>query len=363
MNDSKKALKDDSGRDSRRRFLRDAALVAALPALDGLVSRESAAASAQDCLDPKAPMANVEGKVAFITGGASGIGLGIARAFTDAGMKVVLANRSEKHFDEAMEELKGARERVHAIQVDVTDRAAVEKAAAETVNVFGKVHVLVNNAAVNLYSTLSTTTFNNWDWLMNVNLNGVFNGVRIFLPHIQAHGEGGQVISTSSVVGLYANRGGAGAAYSVSKFAVVGLMESLRAELAGSNIGASVYCPGFVKSNLSETSLSTMPDQPANAGFKKADPQTLEKIRRFEQDMMDPLEAGRLVLRGMRNNDLYILTHPEFEQIVQDRYEALRGSFPRDVQVSDARISAARLINDNPIYAIERARKRCWPTG
>src|SRR6185312_5203519 len=158
--------------------------------------------SPRDCLVIPTPMKDVAGKVAFITGGDSGIGLGIARAFTDAGMKVVITYRTQAHLDEAMKYLEKAGNRVHAINVDVTDRPGMQKAADETIRVFQKVHVVVHHAGVGVIGGLSTATYDDWDWGMSVNATGVFNGIRTFLPRIQAHGEGGQVVATSSLAGL-----------------------------------------------------------------------------------------------------------------------------------------------------------------
>lgn len=318
----------------------------------------SGRASPSNCPDVKIPMKEVAGKVAFITGGSSGIGLGIARAFADAGMKVVIGYRTKKHFEEAMKYLEKAGDRIHAISVDVTDRPGMEKAAAEAVQIFGKVHVLVNNAGVDLRAPLSSTTYDDWDWVMGVNLNGVFNGMHTFLPRIQAHGEGGQIVTTSSILGLFA--GNSGGSYSTSKFAVVGMMEALRAELADTNIGVSVYCPGLVTSNVMDSNRNR-PSNLADTGFK-ADPEMRAremKFRRNPEFAMDPLEAGQLVLRGMRNNDLYILTHPEYEQIMRDRNEALIASIPMDLRLTDTRVAMARSMRQNSIYITERDRKLC----
>jgi hypothetical protein len=163
------------------------------------------------CASAPQPMKEVAGKVAFVTGGSSGIGLGIARAFADAGMKVVIGYRTSEHLAEAMKYLEGASGRVHAVNVDVTDRSGMQKAADEIQRVFGKIHVLVNNAGVVLPATLAKTTYDDWDFLMRVNLDGVFNGVRVFLPLIQRHGEGGQIITTSSILGLFVLGAGEGA--------------------------------------------------------------------------------------------------------------------------------------------------------
>ncbi len=140
----------------------------------------AAEASSGNCPTMPQPMKDVAGKVAFITGGDSGIGLGIARAFADAGMKVVITYRTKSHLDEAMELLKPAGDRIHAVNLDVTDRAAFEKAAVETVDKFKKVHVIVNTAGVGIVGGLGTATYDDWDWGMGVNANGVFNGIRTF---------------------------------------------------------------------------------------------------------------------------------------------------------------------------------------
>jgi NAD(P)-dependent dehydrogenase (short-subunit alcohol dehydrogenase family) len=328
-----------------------------------------AAASAASSTDAKpeacpaapAPMKDVEGKVAFITGGDSGIGLGIARAFTDAGMKAVITYRTQSHLDEAMTYLKGAGERVHAINLDVTDRAAMERAAAETVKVFGKVHVLVNNAGVAVFGPLGTATYDDWDWGMGVNVTGVFNGVRCFLPRIKSHGEGGQVVSTSSLAGLLGH--GTAGVYTASKFAVVGMMEALRSELADTNIGVSVFCPGIVNTNIG-TSNRNRPTTLADSGFKP-DPTMFARMQEQMKQMkgpppgMDALEAGQRVLRGVRSNDLYILTTPEFGEEMQARADAIVASLPTDVNAPAARVTLERMIVGKSVYAGERDRKRC----
>jgi NAD(P)-dependent dehydrogenase (short-subunit alcohol dehydrogenase family) len=303
------------------------------------------------------PMREVAGKVAFITGGSSGIGLGIAHAFLAAGMKVALGYRTATHAAAALETLADARDRVHLINVDVTDRPAMARAAAETERVFGKVHVLVNNAGVVGFAPLSVTTYDDWDWIMNVNVNGVFNGVRTFLPCIRRHGEGGHIISLSSLVGLVA--GGRTGSYTTSKFAVVGMMESLRAELADTNIGVSVCCPGVVRSNFI-TASRNRPDALATSAFN-LDPDMMDAVRRSVEDRevsMDPFTVGRLVLRGMRDNDLYILTHPATQQILKDRYEALAASFPRDSERAELGVALTREGHAKSIYSIERDRQR-----
>lgn len=347
---------------ARRRFIKAATFAAAatwstMTAAEQNKDRAAPDVPSKGCPDLNVPMKDVEGKVAFITGGSSGIGLGIARAFADAGMKIVIGYRTLKHLEYAMTYLKDAGRRVHAIDINVTDRSGMERAAKETVEVFGKVHVLVNNAGIAHPARLRNTTYDDWDWTMAVNLNGVFNGVHAFLPSIEAHGEGGQIVTTSSVLGLFAASGDL-AAYTVSKFAVVGLMEVLRAELLDSNIGASVFCPGMVKSNITESQrnrpsdladTSSRPDSAAIAG---------ERLLRAKFDM-DPLEAGKIVLRGMRNNDLYILTDSGADLIVRDRNEALTASIQAASSFNATRTGTDGGASRPSIYALERTRRRC----
>jgi NAD(P)-dependent dehydrogenase (short-subunit alcohol dehydrogenase family) len=354
---------------ARRGFLGSAALATAATAA-GLVGAGRAVAAADaagTCPAVPTPMHDVEGKVAFITGGDSGIGLGIARAFTDAGMKVVITYRTRSHLDEAMKLLQGAADRVHAINLDVTDRAGMEKAAAETIEVFGKVHVLVNNAGVAVIGGLSRASYEDWDWAMSVNAGGVFNGVRTFLPRIQAQGEGGQIVSVSSLAGLLGHA--PAGVYTASKFAVVGMMEALRAELADSNIGVTVFCPGIVNTNIGSSGRNrpagTAAAAPkADPGFKM-DPAMLAQMQKAMSEShgvppgMDPMDAGRRVLRAVRSNDLYVLTTPEFEPEFAARGEAIVASLPTDVSVSQSREIMGRMILGKTPYAAERDRRRC----
>ncbi len=370
MSDQKKSPKpslSSAGR-SRRRFLGGTALAAAgtsaavlTRGLPASAADTGATAVANECPAVPTPMKDVAGKVAFITGGDSGIGLGIARAFTDAGMKVVITYRTKKHLDDAMRVLAAAGDRVHAVDLDVTDRAAMQRAAEETERVFGKVHVVVNNAGVGVFGGLSRATYDDWDWGMGVNVNGVFNGIHTFLPRIQAHGEGGQVIATSSVAGIIAHPGTG--VYSTSKFAVVGMMEALRNELADTNIGVSVFCPGLVNTNIGDSNRNR-PNTLADSAYKP-DPKTMARMRSQMKAMrgpppgMDPLEAGQRVLRGMQNNDLYILTTPELEPEIAARGEAIVASIPTDVHPPAARVTLQRMIAGKTVYAAVRDRIRC----
>lgn len=301
-------------------------------------------------------MRDVAGKVAFVTGGSSGIGLGIAQAFVDAGMKVAIGYRTPAHLEHALQSLHGARERVLPIEVDVADRPGLEAAVAKVVGAFGKVHVLASNAGVTHPAPASQTSYDDWDWLMSVNVDGVFNSVRAFLPAIRSHGEGGHVVATSSILGLLAvgNYG----AYTASKFAVVGLMEALRAELVPENIGVSVFCPGPVDTNIADAARNN-PNAPDRTRLQREPNKSFQSmsVRRNPPLTRDPVEAGRAVLRGMLNNDLYILTHPEHAQVLRERSEALLGALPSSTRITNQRLAAAHSELYTPIYAIERDRR------
>ena len=270
-------------------------------------------------------MDNLEGKVAFITGGASGIGLGMARVFHSAGMKVIIADICKDHLEDALESFSGDTGNVYTISLDVTDRKAFEIAAREAEEIFGKVHVLCNNAGIYLYGPIQKATYEDWDWILNVNLGGVINGIQTFVPRMISHGEGGYIINTSSISGIF-TAGGTGI-YTASKFAVVGLSEALRVDLEPENIGVSVLCPGFVNSKIYDCGKSR-PDQLANSGYR-VKPDILERLKAAHEEIgVDPLEIGRKVLSAIKANKLYIITHPEFADEIRRRSEAILDAVP-----------------------------------
>lgn len=275
-------------------------------------------------------MKEVRGKVAFITGGASGIGLGMAGAFLAAGMKVVLADLRQDHIEEALAvfEKRGQSKNVHAIQVDVTDRASLAAAADETERVFHKVHVVVNNAGVGIQGPFRGITYADWDFGLAVNLGGVINGLQTFLPRIRAHGEGGHIVNTASLAALVPMPAQF-VIYVAAKAAVVTISETIRAELGQENIGVSVLCPGPVRTNIHEVASN----RPAQFGVGEA-------FRKVEQaggtqvpfpSMKDPAEVGELVLNAVLNDELYIITHGEWRPMALARHTALIAAMPEKV--------------------------------
>src|SRR5215470_968142 len=217
-------------------------------------------------------MKDLRGRVAFITGGASGIGLGIARAFVDAGMQAVLADLRQDHIDDALAQFtrRGQSKSVHAIHLDVTDRAAMAGAADETERVFGKLHVLVNNAGVGIQGPFNGVTYADWDFGMAVNLGGVINGLQTFLPRIRAHGEGGHIVNTASLAALVPMPAQF-VIYVAAKAAVVAISETIRGELARENIGVSVLCPGPIRTNIGELAKNRPAKFGVGDAFQKAE--------------------------------------------------------------------------------------------
>jgi len=269
-------------------------------------------------------MKDIEGKVAFITGGASGVGLGMAEVFSKAGMKVAIADIRQDHLDDAVEYLKQRDVSVHTIRVDVTDREGMAQAAEETVRVFGKVHLLCNNAGINVFKTVDESTYEDWDWITGINLDGVFNGIKSFLPHIEAHGEGGHIVNTASMAAFVA--GATAGIYTATKFAVRGMSESLRLSLADKRIGVSILCPGLVKSRIYE-SEQIRPENLTRADHK-VDEEWTRQLEQVHQMGMEPVEVAEKTLRGIRNNDFYILSHPDHREEVEILCRELLAAFP-----------------------------------
>jgi len=269
-------------------------------------------------------MKDVEGKTAFITGGASGVGLGMAKVFAQAGMKVVIADIRQDHLDRAMAGFSTTNLRVHPIKLDVTDRAAMAAAADEAERVFGHVHVVCNNAGINLFAPMDECTYEDWDWVMGVNLGGVINGVRTFVPRLRKHGEGGQIVNTASMASFIT--GPAAGIYTASKFAVRGLSESLRWNLAPHNIGVSVLCPGLVNSAIYESEKIRPKNLSRDTG--PVDEIFMSRLADIHKAGMDPVEVGEKVLAGIRRNDLHIFPHPEFKEELREIFNEILAALP-----------------------------------
>jgi NAD(P)-dependent dehydrogenase (short-subunit alcohol dehydrogenase family) len=291
-------------------------------------------------------MLDVEGRVAFITGGGSGVGLGMAKAFVAAGMRVAIADVRTDHLEDAKAELD-----VHAIQLDVTDREAFARAADETERVLGKVHVICNNAGINLFNDIADATYQDWDWVLGVNLGGVVNGVVTFVPRIKEHGQGGHVVNTASMAAFIAGPGAG--IYTTAKFAVHGLSDALRWSLLPYGIGVSMVCPGLVKSKIYESDLI----RPAklSTDMTPADEEFMRILPGLHEAGMPPEEIGDKVLRAIKRNDFYVFTHPEHREELQGIFDETIAAFP------DEPVPADRLAVEEGRRAGKAAALTSWP--
>jgi NAD(P)-dependent dehydrogenase (short-subunit alcohol dehydrogenase family) len=260
-----------------------------------------------------------EGQVAYITGGASGIGFGMATAFAKQGMRIALADIEPGALDNAVAALRADGHEAAPFVVDVTDRKAMADSRDAVLDHYGAVHVVCNNAGVNRAGPISELTYEDWDWVMGVNLDGVVNGVMTFVPELTRHGSDAHMVNTASVGGLIGMPGLS--IYNTAKFGVVGLSEALRADLAADGVGISVLCPGIVRTNLN----SSERNRPGN---EDKDVQAPENDTL--QQGMDPLELGETVLEAVRAKEFFICTHPEFRDVIKHRNAALEAAFKGD---------------------------------
>jgi NAD(P)-dependent dehydrogenase (short-subunit alcohol dehydrogenase family) len=276
------------------------------------------------------------GRTAFITGGVNGIGFGIARAFALAGMDLILSYRREEDREEAGRWFdENGLPQPRFVKLDVTDRAGFAQVAAEA----GKVHVLVNNAGVSVFGPTDEASYADYDWIMGVNFGGVVNGLVSFLPGMKAHGEGGHVVNVASMAAYLS--GPQAGIYTASKFAVRGLTESLRYNLAPHGIGVSLMCPGLTRTNA-WTSALKRPDGFADSGFKPADAAELEQFGTAFELGMDPLEVGQKTLAGMAENRGLILTHGEFAEDFAEIYQTSLDALPNE-DIPEGRLHIERL--------------------
>jgi len=271
-------------------------------------------------------MKNVKGKTAFITGGASGAGFGMARVFLENGMKVVIADIRRDSLDRAIAQLERNPD-VHAVELDVADRQAFARAADEAERRFGKVHLVCNNAGINLFVPIEECTYNDWDWVMGVNFGGVVNGIQTFIPRMLKHGEGGHIVNTASMAAfLPAPTAGI---YSAAKFAVRGLSEALRLSLYKHNIGVSVFCPGLIDSTIYESEKIRPADLSSPENTAKSQ-QTMDRLPEIHKFGMDPVEVGKKVFAGIQENRMYIFSHPEFKDELKDWFNIVVESLPEE---------------------------------
>jgi NAD(P)-dependent dehydrogenase (short-subunit alcohol dehydrogenase family) len=268
-------------------------------------------------------MKDFAGKVAFITGGASGLGLGLAKVFSEAGCKVAIADIRQDHLDEALKTLRGKSVAVHGIKLDITDRKAYAAAADEVEKVFGgPPQLLFNNAGVNTFGPTEKSTYEDWDWLLGVLLGGVVNGMQTFVPRMIASKRPGYIVNTSSLGGFAGSDGAA--IYSAAKAAVNSLSESYAMALKKYDIGVSVCCPANIKSNIAEATY-TRPEHLKNTGYV-VDAKTIDSLRSIHSHGMEPTELATHIRRGIETGQLYIIPYPESKPMLEAHFKMILDS-------------------------------------
>jgi len=270
-------------------------------------------------------MKDFKGKTAFVTGGASGIGLGMARAFGREGMNVVIADIDEKAAKAAVERLASEQIKAAPVIIDVADRGSVRAAALDAVAAFGKVHVVCNNAGVAVGGPIGTVKDRDWEWILDVNLKGVVYGTEVFAPLIRSHGEGGHFVNTASLAGMISAPGME--PYSATKFAVVAMSEGWALQLAPDNIGVSVLCPGFVRTRIYDSGRARQDKYGGKGEVDTGVTATREQTTQAVLGGIDPDIVGARVVECVKSGELYVFTHPNFRAIVEMRLNAIRAGF------------------------------------
>ena len=266
-------------------------------------------------------MKNFENKVAVITGAGSGIGRGIAEVSANKKMSLVLADVDQDGLNETLELVKSIGVEAIARVVDVSNLNEVENLASQTFETFKNCHLLFNNAGVLGPAPLSQVNRDMYDWLININLGGCFNGVHAFLPQMQSSGEESHIVATCSTSGFiaYPMLG----LYSASKFGIRGLMTSLRAELAGSNVGTSIVCPGEVTTNIVNSTFGSSQEKDVEKKVEKKDVDPKAMLEVAAEDAQNtypisPLEAAQAIFKGIENSDFYIFTHKGYKRQLEE---------------------------------------------
>ena len=267
-------------------------------------------------------MKELNGKVAVITGGASGIGLETARSLAEEGMRLVLADIEQGALDEAAHELSRHGADVIGVKTDVGELGDIRALADQTFSHFGAAHVVFNNAGVAVFGPIQEMTHADWEWVIKVDLWGVIHGVETFLPRMIEQNQGGHIVNTASFAGLVPNQGLG--VYCVAKYGVVALSECLVRDVKQHDIGASVLCPMVVATNINQSARN----RPAEFGGAERDldvpPEQREKMR----GRVLPVEGvAAKVVKAIKNNELYIVTHEESREFIRRRFARIDKAF------------------------------------
>ncbi len=276
-------------------------------------------------------MRDIQGKTAIVTGGASGIGLGIAKALASAGANIVLADLRPEPLEAARRQIEALGVRAVTAQTDVSDPASVEAAGKVALDTFGALHIAVNNAGVAMHGTpVEKVTLQEWNWLIGVNVMGVIHGIRTFVPMIRAAGQGGHVVNTGSMSSFFVREGREQGAYAMSKYAVLALSEALEQELKGTNIGVSVLCPGGVTTAIFQ-SAANRPDR--FGGSYSRPQQEAIQTSAIAGSALPPETVGRRVLQAIQDNEFLIVTHTQERQAVTTRLDRIKAAFDHADQI------------------------------
>lgn len=302
-------------------------------------------------------MKDFTGRTAFVTGGANGVGLGIVRQLLAEGCKVAIADIRRDSINQALKTLDNRE--VMGVELDVASRDGFRAAADAVEAQFGPVSILVNNAGVNLFQTIEDSSYDDWDWLLGVNLHGVINGVMTFVPRMVERvkaGEqvGGHVVNTASMAAFLA--AGIPGIYNTTKFAVRGLSESLHYSLLQHGIGVSVLCPGLVKSYIYAS--DAIRPEALKAGARAVDQSAVERLAGVHEFGMEPDVIGARVIEAMRANRLHIFSHPDHKaelRTIFDEIIAEYQDYPKDPGF-DQRVAFEAIREKN--FAEARARSR-----
>ena len=276
------------------------------------------------------------GKTAFVTGGASGIGLALANAFGRAGMNVMIADIEQSALDSALAALRANGVNAKGLLCDVAQRASIRDAANATLDAFGKVHICCNNAGVGVIGPIGTVTERDWDWIIDVNLKGVIHGTEVFVPIIESHGEGGHILNTASQAGIVTTPGRE--PYNAVKHAIVAMSEGWHGQLRSRGIGVSVLCPSAVRSRIGE-SARNRPDR-----YGSARPAASQTVPNVFGGMMEPDVMAARVVEAIRDDELHIFTHPELKWQIEERFNRILMA----VDKAAASPALAEHVKNNP---------------
>jgi NAD(P)-dependent dehydrogenase (short-subunit alcohol dehydrogenase family) len=275
-------------------------------------------------------MRDIRGKTAIVTGAASGIGLGIAKALAHAGAKIVLADLRPEPLEAARKTIETIGVRAVGVTTDVSDAESVAAAGRAALEAFGALHIAVNNAGVAMHGTpLEKVTLEEWDWVIGVNVKGVINGIRTFVPMIRSHGQGGHVVNTGSISSLFVREGRNQGAYAMTKYAVLALSEALEQELAGSGIGVSILCPGGVNTAIFDSAV-TRPDR-FGGSYRRPEQEAMKSA--FDRGALAPEVVGRRVVQAILGDEFYVLTHTGERAAITERLDRIKAAFDRADEV------------------------------